>query len=230
MSQEREPGRRSIDVVRQVVRVTLLPVLSGVGIRCGWWQLWLFLPSVAFILAANLAVMARFNPVLITQRMKPDRPEERFDWVFFVLAGLLMAALYATAGADTLYYHWLRVPWQWSAAGLVGLVAGDIPVMASLATNPFLERTSRLQRERGQHVVTRGPYRFVRHPMYVGIIAMLIPLPLVLGSLVATIPAVLLVVVLVVRTHFEDRMLRERLDGYERFAQSTRYRLVPGVW
>jgi protein-S-isoprenylcysteine O-methyltransferase Ste14 len=99
-----------------------------------------------------------------------------------------------------------------------------------MAANRYLETTVRIQEERGHQVVNSGPYRFVRHPMYVGVILQFMALPMVLGSKWAFVPAGVVVLLFVIRTGLEDRTLRNELAGYAQYAESTRYRLLPGVW
>ena len=98
------------------------------------------------------------------------------------------------------------------------------------AVNKFFEPTVRIQTDRGHRVIDTGPYAIVRHPGYVSGFLVFIGMPLCLGSLWALIPAVLVCLLLVVRTIWEDQTLREELAGYEEYAQRVRYRLIPGVW
>jgi protein-S-isoprenylcysteine O-methyltransferase Ste14 len=70
----------------------------------------------------------------------------------------------------------------------------------------------------------------VRHPGYVGYILSHFGTPLILGSLWALIPALIVLPLFIVRTALEDRTLQEELDGYSEYAQQVRYRLLPGVW
>jgi protein-S-isoprenylcysteine O-methyltransferase Ste14 len=100
----------------------------------------------------------------------------------------------------------------------------------AMVSNPFFSTMVRIQTDRGQTVATGGPYRWVRHPGYVGYILSAVSTALLLGSLWALVPAVLTGVLLVVRTALEDRTLLEELEGYEEYARQVRYRLVPGVW
>ena len=99
-----------------------------------------------------------------------------------------------------------------------------------MAVNRNLEPTVRSQTDRGHTVATTGPYRIVRHPMYAASLVTLPATALLLGSAWALAPAVAAMVVVVVRTALEDRLLREKLPGYEAYALRTRYRLVPGLW
>ena len=100
----------------------------------------------------------------------------------------------------------------------------------SMMTNSFFSAVFRIQKDRGHAVVTTGPYQYVRHPGYVGIIAFGLATPLMLGTLWAFIPALFMLCISVVRTTLEDRTLREELQGYKEYATQVPYRLLPGVW
>jgi protein-S-isoprenylcysteine O-methyltransferase Ste14 len=99
-----------------------------------------------------------------------------------------------------------------------------------MAVNRFFEGTVRIQTNREHQVISSGPYRYVRHPGYVGVMLEFIAIPLSLGTLAAWIPALLGVALYVLRTAMEDRTLIAELPGYAEYAQRTCYRLLPGVW
>jgi protein-S-isoprenylcysteine O-methyltransferase Ste14 len=99
-----------------------------------------------------------------------------------------------------------------------------------MVSNRFFSAVVRIQSDRGQHVVTTGPYRFVRHPGYVGALLATVAAPLVLDALWAMVPTLVVVVAVVVRTALEDATLRDELAGYAEYGERTRYRLLPGVW
>ena len=100
----------------------------------------------------------------------------------------------------------------------------------AMITNAYFSTAVRIQDDRGHQVCTTGPYRFVRHPGYVGASLQSLVMPLMFGSLWALIPGALAVLMLVIRTTLEDQTLHEELDGYREYAQKTRYRLLPGTW
>ena len=100
----------------------------------------------------------------------------------------------------------------------------------AMIVNPYLEKVVRVQSERDHRVITTGPYAIIRHPMYVGVILMLVGIPLLLGSSCAFLPVGVIALLLVIRTILEDRMLRKELPGYEAFTHKTLHRLIPGVW
>jgi protein-S-isoprenylcysteine O-methyltransferase Ste14 len=97
-----------------------------------------------------------------------------------------------------------------------------------LATNAYASRVVRLQD--GHEVVTTGPYRFVRHPMYSGTVLAFVASALALGSWWMFVPSMLGISLFVWRTRWEDETLQEKLPGYREFTRQTRYRLIPGVW
>ena len=111
------------------------------------------------------------------------------------------------------------------------LLYGALALIAwALVVNPFAEASVRIQSEREQTAITSGPYRFVRHPMYVGFIVLYVASSLVWGSAGALALAGVLIPLILWRTAREDQTLRRELPGYEEFAARTRYRLLPGVW
>jgi len=95
-------------------------------------------------------------------------------------------------------------------------------------TNAYMLSAVRIQR--GQTVCSTGPYQFVRHPGYAGLILQALGVPILLGSLWALIPGITAAVCIIIATSLEDRMLRAELPGYQDYVQKVRYRLVPGIW
>jgi protein-S-isoprenylcysteine O-methyltransferase Ste14 len=98
------------------------------------------------------------------------------------------------------------------------------------SVNTFLSRTVRIQDDRGQHVIDTGPYSWVRHPMYLGVIVLMISISLLLGSLWALIPGAMIGILFTVRAALEDRTLQQELPGYPEYASRVRCRLFPGIW
>lgn len=113
---------------------------------------------------------------------------------------------------------------------LTGIVLGYGFSSWALVENRFFSGTVRIQTERGHHVVSIGPYRMMRHPGYAGGLLGYVFIPILLDSLWAFIPAILLAIVMVTRTALEDNILQAELPGYKEYAQQTRYRLLPGIW
>jgi protein-S-isoprenylcysteine O-methyltransferase Ste14 len=100
----------------------------------------------------------------------------------------------------------------------------------SLWKNRFFSYTVRIQKERGHCVIDTGPYAFIRHPGYAGLIVSSLAIAFALNSLWALIPAGLCAITLVIRTYLEDVTLQKELPGYKEYTAKVRCRLVPGIW
>jgi protein-S-isoprenylcysteine O-methyltransferase Ste14 len=109
-------------------------------------------------------------------------------------------------------------------------ILGTAVTLWAMAANPFFSGIVRIQQERGHKVVSAGPYRFIRHPGYAGMLVFTFAAPVILGSPWAFGIAILTTGITVLRTSLEDRTLERELDGYAEYARRVRHRLVPGVW
>jgi protein-S-isoprenylcysteine O-methyltransferase Ste14 len=127
-------------------------------------------------------------------------------------------------------YQWSAVPIAVQVAAFACIVLSLLLIYWVMLENPFLSRVVEVQTERSHRVVTSGPYRYVRHPMYSGIIVLFVCIPLALGSFWSLIPAAILVLLILVRTLLEEKTLRTELEGYKAYAERVRYRVLPGVW
>ncbi|MGE5644395.1 MAG: methyltransferase family protein [Acidobacteriota bacterium] len=208
----------------------ILLLFAGAG-RADWTRGWI---SVALYLAMMAAVglaVRRYNAPLMKEREKWRREDTKpFDKAIMpVLLGLVMIQP-LVAGLDAARFRWSSMPFGAVYAGAALFVPAVALIAWTLAVNRHAETTVRIQSDRGHSVVTSGPYRAVRHPMYTGAILMYVATPLVWGSLWALAITGLLIGLLVVRTALEDRTLRRELAGYEEYAACTRYRLAPGIW
>ena len=110
------------------------------------------------------------------------------------------------------------------------ILLGYSIVYWAMWTNDFFSSRVRIQTDRGQYVVTNGPYRFVRHPGYVGAIIFLPASALLLGSIYALIPVAIDIFLLIIRTYLEDLTLQKELPGYTDYVKKVRFRLIPCIW
>jgi protein-S-isoprenylcysteine O-methyltransferase Ste14 len=169
------------------------------------------------------------NPQILGHRMWLKKGTEAWDWLWFAVFTPLFVAIPAVANAEANSGSAPLPPWT-EPAGLVLFVLGVGLFVRAMGENPFFEKTVRIQSERGHYVVDTGPYRFVRHPGYVGLLALILSLPPLLDSTRAFFPAAAAMASVLVRTALEDRTLRRKLTGYGDYATRVRYRLMPGVW
>ena len=122
------------------------------------------------------------------------------------------------------------MPLAVQVTGLVAMAAALAVVVWAMAVNRFFSSVIRIQTDRGHHLVTGGPYRYVRHPAYACWPFLVVGGGLALGSWLAALFGLLLVLPVLRRAALEDRVLREQLEGYAAYARQVRYRMFPGVW
>lgn len=197
----------------------------------GRWDLpafWAFLTVFFGIGLAGVLVVHRNDPTLLRERMKPGPGGK--DPHMRKLAALCMLACFLISGLDAGRFHWSRVPPAVHWAALVVVALGLTVWMWAMATNRFFSSDARIQRDRGHHVITDGPYRFVRHPGYAVALLLFPAIPVALGSWWALLPILSLLAILLRRTRLEDRLLQSELEGYADYAARVRFRLIPGIW
>lgn len=194
-----------------------------------WPAAWVYLGMrVLSFLIAGLMII-RVNPEIINERGRKPKNTKAFDQVFAVIYTPLVLILPLVAGFD-FRFGWSSMPTWLRIAGLVGTIPAVMFPYWAMMVNNYLTTTVRIQEERGHQVVSEGPYAYVRHPMYAGMILAAACTPLLLGSWWAMIPGQLIVAAALWRTSQEDKVLQAELPGYAAYAQRTRYRLLPGVW
>jgi protein-S-isoprenylcysteine O-methyltransferase Ste14 len=198
--------------------------------RLDWIQGWLFLAVFLGYVVCLTWWLARSNPELLEERRRTGRNVEDWDKVVIRLYTGLLTLLIVVAALDSGRYKWSRVPAGVQIGAWVGLGLAGMVIWHVMAVNAYLSSMVRIQEDRGHQVATGGMYGYIRHPMYLAIMVVIICVPLVLGSLWALIPASMIVALFVYRTAREDRTLIEKLPGYREYAQRVRYRLLPGVW
>ena len=223
--------------LRVIVQMTLVVfvaplipmIISG---QWDWWQAWAYAiaSTLSFIISRILA--GRRHPDLIAERARFMEAKDTKPWdkVLAPLLGLGSILILVVVGLDK-YYGWSPAfSINANIIGLVAIVLGYGFSSWALIENRFFSGVVRIQTDRGHHVISTGPYRIVRHPGYAGGMLGYIFIPIALDSLWAFIPAVLLGIVMIIRTALEDKTLQIELPGYKEFAQKTRYRLFPGIW
>ena len=213
-----------------LIQVASLFIASG---RLDWVMAWVYVGVYLAGMGVNALVLIPTNPELVVERAQ-FRGKRDLDRA---LAGVM--ALYGPAGICIVAGLDVRFGWLACATGippapLIAALAiaalGSLLTTWAMASNRFFYGVLRIAKDRGHTVATGGPYRYVRHPGYVGIIAFDLATPLILGSPWALFPAGLTTCIIILRTVLEDRTLQDELDGYKDYVQSVRYRLLPGVW
>ena len=206
----------------------LLLLLGG---RWDWIEGWLLAAMFFLYLFGTSLWVIRYAPGLSNERAQAvAQPGSLLERLILIWVVLVQVALLAVAALDGGRFQWSQIPIGVEIAGFVimaGYVALNLWVMVH---NAYLSVVVRVQDDRGHTVVTTGPYRVVRHPMYSALCLMAVGIPLALGSWWALIPGGLVILTFVLRTRQEDRFLAANLPGYAQYTQQTRYRLLPMVW
>jgi len=218
--------------VRQSVFVVLWmsTLFLGAG-TLHWMRGWVFALVYCSSIAILVLAVRHWNPDLMAARLKLRHKDTKpFDRIFLSIHLSLTGVMPGIAGLDTVRFHWSSMP-AWIEAPAIILFLMALTLIAwTMKENPWAEQTVRIQLGRGHSVACSGPYRVVRHPMYVGALAMYPAMAGMLGSMLALAIAVLVMIAFVWRTAREDHALRTELPGYETYAGATKYRLVPGIW
>ena len=223
--------RTVLQVFVFVVLVPFLPLL--ISWNWHWWEAWVYamVGILGFVFSRFLA--ARRHPDILAERARFMQHADIKPWdkTLAALVGLGGALIPITAGLDTRFVWSARdfVLWE-ELVALILVLAGFVLGSWALIENRFFSGVVRIQRDRGQCVVSSGPYRWIRHPGYAGAVLAYLAVPFLLDSWWACVPSLLLVVALVVRTRLEDSTLMDELPGYRVYAERVRCRLVPRVW
>jgi len=191
-----------------------------------FWQGWAYL-AISFVPGCfAFTYFYKHDPQLIERRMQfKEKVREQKHIMTFVYIAWLVA--FVLPGLDH-RSGWSHQP-LWITIFSQAVVFGGFATTLWVAkVNRFAART--IQVEPGQEVISSGPYRIVRHPMYLGACAMWLFTPLALGSYL-TLPAfVLLIPLIVLRLLNEEKVLCQELSWYAEYCTHTRFRLIPFVW
>lgn len=222
--------RTIVQLVFVLIVMPLLPMLiSGAW---AWWEAWIYAVLTFFGFMISRGLASRRHPDILDERARSMGLQGAKPWdkILAPVVALGSFVILIVAGVDKL--NGWTAPYSITAkvATVIVIVLGYVLGTWALVENKFFSGVVRIQSDRGHRVVTTGPYRFVRHPGYAGALWTYLAIPILLDSIWAFIPALLLVFALVLRTSLEDQTLQAELPGYKEYTQKTRYRLFPGIW
>jgi len=211
-----------------VFALALFLAAGTIAWPAGWAFLVLFF---GFTIALSRWLLSH-NPGLLTERMtgigKPD--QKTWDKVFFAFANVVFLAWLILMPLDAVRFHWSQVPGWLQVVAAILLLCSFYLFFLTFRENAYLSPAVRVQNDRGQTVVSTGPYHYVRHPMYATAIIFLIGTSLLLGSWYGLFLVLLLVVGIAFRAVQEERTLRAELSGYDAYMAQVKYRLIPYIW
>ena len=217
--------RRIVQLPAAWVFIALLLFISAGTIK--WPFAWLFM---ALLVSVDLIGLPFVPLEVLAERGSKKENVENWDKVLGKLIVLSMLSIFLIAGLD---YRW-----NWSQgidsrlhlASIAVFILGCALEIWAMRVNLFFSDVVRIQFDREHKVCSSGPYKYVRHPGYLGMIVYYLATPLLLGSWWAMIPALMTMTLFVIRTKLEDETLLKKLPGYEEYALQTKYRLIPWVW
>jgi protein-S-isoprenylcysteine O-methyltransferase Ste14 len=196
-----------------------------------WPAAWVFLATMAILGVSGGLWLAKTDPALLAERMRPmmQRDQPAADKKFMLAFGLTALIWFVVIGLDQ-RLHSSRVPVTLQALGLAMLLCSIVLIMWVMRENSFAAPVVKVQTERGQHVISSGPYAWVRHPMYSGTVLFFVGMPLLLGSWWGVAMSPLFMVLFAIRSAIEEHTLVAGLPGYADYRARVRYRLLPGIW
>lgn len=197
-----------------------------------WPAGWVFLVLFFGADAALGRWLLRHDPGLLQERLsgfgKPGEPT--WDKVFFVVLQVFFLAWLVLMPLDAVRFRWSHVPVWLQVVGALLLLVSFYLFSLPFRENPYLSPVVRVQAERGQTVITTGPYHYVRHPLYAAGIPFAAGAALLLGSWYGLLLGLVFVFGLAYRAVREERVLRDELPGYKEYMAQVKYRFIPHVW
>jgi protein-S-isoprenylcysteine O-methyltransferase Ste14 len=213
-----------------IILGTIAVLLFGSAGRLNWLAAWCLILGYGVYLVIYMLWGFRRNPDLVRERGQVSENVKVWDKWINAIYTLLVVALLIISGLDAGRYGWSSVSSAMQIMGGLMVVLAGWLIFRTIVENDYLSRWARIQDDRGQQVISTGPYAVVRHPMYAGIILLMLGMPMALGSLWGLVPGALIGCLFLLRTSLEDRMLHQELDGYTAYASRVRYRLLPWIW
>lgn len=218
-------------LLKILLRIAPLPVVIWLFFfvpagTTDFWQVYVFFGVILVPMSVALVYFLINDPELLERRlnMKESESEQRLIVTILVIS---VVAMYLIPGFDK-RFGWSEIPtWLVLIADVFVLVGYSFMLYVS-KVNSFASRVIEVEDE--QTVIDTGPYKRVRHPMYVGALIMYLGTPPALGSWWAYLPMIVVPVLIVLRILNEEQVLRRGLSGYSDYCQRITWRLIPGIW
>jgi protein-S-isoprenylcysteine O-methyltransferase Ste14 len=191
-----------------------------------YWEAWIYCGVIFVPMVFAVSYFLKTDPELLERRMRL-REKEKKQKTIIKAANLVFFISLLIPGFDH-RYQWSNVPVALVIAANAMVFLGYLVFFFVLRENSYASRIIEVEHE--QKVITTGPYAIVRHPMYSGVILMVLFTPLALGSYWALITFLPMLPLVVFRTLNEEEVLFRELPGYKEYCQKTRYRLFPFIW
>ncbi len=217
-------------IVGSILDLALTLFLPGGTFR--WIAGWLFLILFfGFVIIVSVWLL-KHDPAFLQERLTGlRRPDQTAGdkaimssiFIFFIVWLVLMPL-------DVVRFQWSHMPVWIQAVGTIILILSFYLFFLVIRENPYLSPAIRVQKERGQTVVSTGPYHYIRHPYYSASILFFLGITLLLGSWYGLFPVLVLAGLIVIRALLEEKSLQRELKGYDIYMTQVKYRFIPYVW
>ncbi|MDX8440692.1 methyltransferase family protein [Mesorhizobium australafricanum] len=196
-----------------------------------WSGAWVYLVLMVGLSLTLGVTLAQRDPGLMNERLSPpiQKGQAAADKILLSILLIGIFAWQVLMGLD-FRFGWSAVPLWLQVVGAIVLLLSIWICYLTMMENSFAAPVVKIQDERGQKVITTGPYGYVRHPMYAGAIFFFAGTALLLGSWWGLASVLVFIVLLGIRTFIEEKTLRTGLQGYDDYAARVRYKLIPMVW
>lgn len=213
-----------------LIQMPLLFIPAG---RWDWIEAWIYLIMFYIFITCEILIINKKNPEVLVNRMKMkkssvSKPQGSDKWIL-PLVSLVFIGIFLIPAFDV-RYNWTTVPFYIELVGFTLLAIAFYILFRSMLNNAYASKVLDIRKESGHKIVDTGLYAVVRHPMYTGFSFMGFGLALGLGSWYGLILAIVLVILLIIRISFEEKMLVEELEGYTKYKEKVKYKLIPKIF
>jgi protein-S-isoprenylcysteine O-methyltransferase Ste14 len=214
-------------LITTLIFSSILFVSAG---KTDYFQGWIFLITNIITALMNFW-MIRNDLELMTERSNIRKGAKSWDKIILGLSAVIYLINVIVAGLDSGRFQWSpNFHWSIYTLGIVLTIIGQVIFLKARKENKFFSSVVRIQTDRGHTVCNTGIYKIVRHPGYLGMIISLASLPLITGSIWSIIPTAIAIILLFIRTYFEDETLKKELTEYTEYTFRTKQRLIPKIW
>ena len=226
-----ELAQAAIGFIAYILLIPGLLFISAGTVK--WTMAWVYVVILLISTIGSRLVVFFLNPDTLQERAKFTSAEatQKWDRILVSIVGIIGPTLIIIVSGLDYRFGWssqIDLSLQIIAVGLV--ILGYGMAVWAMIVNRFFSSVVRIQKDRNHVVVEKGPYRLVRHPANAGSVLASLSIPVMLGTLWAFIPSILLILAIVVRIDLEDKFLQNDLPGYQDYTKRTPFRVIPGIW
>lgn len=220
------------NIISRLIQVFSVLTLQGAVLfiaagTLSWKWAWAVMLLSVFLLMINWILLPA---ELIEERGRKKENVKKWDKMLTSIISFHVILMFVFSGLDHRFDWTGKVPIIINIAGLVFIFLGSMVFTWSMLSNKFFSTMVRLQTDRQHTVVTEGPYKYIRHPGYLGYMTFTFATPVALGTFWGLIFSGITCVLLIVRTALEDATLKKELTGYAEYTEKIKYKLIPFLW